>query len=941
MNHNVVTDYTNFQKQDNVKVFVRLRPPQEKKERNHEPISETPSPPSSPNIFGSTSSKKQVQSEPSFEVPSDTKITLRKPGLHKKSKHAFAFDRVFDTGIEQEVVFKHVGVPLVDRVLKGFNACCFAYGQTGSGKTYTIFGESNVGPSRGLLPRMVEYLFERIQTLGSGSVKYKVEVSFLEMYCDQLRDLGSAVSEKVRLASGRKKSSRSGSGEKKVDRSNRRYSLASAALPSRTMSSPALSPQRRSTIMPGSDKKLSTSDWFALHKRFGFSDYRIHEDEKGNVFVKDAAVMEVRSSNEVQRVIQAGMKLRATHETKMNTVSSRSHTIMILKVKSKSLETNDETVGLLNVIDLAGSERIKKSESEGQRLTEALFINQSLSALGKVVMSLDPSTAAANETGGDNGTFVPYRDSKLTRLLQNSLGGNSYTTLLATIHPLDEHYEESLSTLHFGAHCRNVKNRPKVNYANGGKSRDGIASKKLLRKLRAEIALLKGTLTEMRQQHRAGLASIMADLGVQGQVLADGRVRLVDGRTLGTAIFAEKGDGSDSKDSSNAEKKNDPLAIVPDAAVSIPVRSAFKMTASYGGRGGIMGGSSPTNFSSALIDARIAPLQHKIKTFRRNNLKLRQEVEAVKRSKALADERAAARFASLREENQSLKLELKDVRSDFESRIEQSTAAFKARMRDLVKNQERFDRETKTSIVRVPARRRTEKKKRVLVATSPKPSAPTVAVKSAARLSTDADRRDPNVVRAFVADLKYRDELVKMGELAEQLIVALHRGRVVVDAENNDADARTPRVKRAGPIPDGATGTDAAAAAAAWMANVANFPRWHALQRRASSMTDDAPATSSEEPQMNSDVGSGHCGVVRKLQKKKSAQLAPDDQLRLVNRKYRSLRCAYDALLRRQQRRRGKKILARTGALASDAAEKRRMMLFSSSPTRERPRTAL
>jgi len=142
--------------------------------------------------------------------------------------------------------------------------------------------------------------------------------------------------------------------------------------------------------------------------------------------VKDAAVIPVTNEQDVMAVIDQGLKLRATHETKMNAVSSRSHTVFTVTVVQKDNSTGEQVYGKLNLVDLAGCERLKKSESQGMRLKEALHINTSLTALGKVVMALDPNA---------NQSHVPYRDSKLTRLLQNSLGGNSYTTLLATVHP--------------------------------------------------------------------------------------------------------------------------------------------------------------------------------------------------------------------------------------------------------------------------------------------------------------------------------------------------------------------------------------------------------------------------------------------------------------------------------------------------------------------------
>ena len=207
--------------------------------------------------------------------------------------------------------------------------------------------------------------------------------------------------------------------------------------------------------------------------------YEIREDRDGNVYVKDLALISVSSYDEVIAVINQGLKLRATHETKMNAVSSRSHTVFTITVVQRDRATGEAVSGKLNLVDLAGSERIKKSESTGIRMKEALHINTSLTALGKVVMSLDPSAGASH---------VPYRDSKLTRLLQNSLGGNSYTTVIATVHPVRKYMEECLSTLQFANRCRNVQNMPRVNYLSDATGGD---PQKRIKKLLEEIAALR------------------------------------------------------------------------------------------------------------------------------------------------------------------------------------------------------------------------------------------------------------------------------------------------------------------------------------------------------------------------------------------------------------------------------------------------------------------
>ena len=146
--------------------------------------------------------------------------------------------------------------------------------------------------------------------------------------------------------------------------------------------------------------------------------------------MKGLSIVTVQSVEEVLELVASSFSLRATHETRMNAVSSRSHTIFTFYVTQQDRGTGQSTTAQLHLVDLAGSERLSRSESTGQRMLEAQSINLSLTCLGKVVVALqqaDPSEGAQNH--------IPYRDSKLTRLLQNSLGGNSYTSLLATLHP--------------------------------------------------------------------------------------------------------------------------------------------------------------------------------------------------------------------------------------------------------------------------------------------------------------------------------------------------------------------------------------------------------------------------------------------------------------------------------------------------------------------------
>ncbi|KAJ1490854.1 P-loop containing nucleoside triphosphate hydrolase protein [Baffinella frigidus] len=190
---------------------------------------------------------------------------------------------------------------------------------------------------------------------------------------------------------------------------------------------------------------------------------------------------------------------RPGQHTLMNEASSRSHTIVTLTVVAEGKSPTDNTVtGRLNIVDLAGCERLKRSlgdggvEDSGLRAKEAVVINKSLSSLGNVVMAL------ASGQGG----FVSFRDSKLTRLLQDSLGGNSYTTLVATVNPREIDAEESLNTLQFANRCRNVQTQPHVNYLDA----DSASQAKVIDKLMKEIAALKDQLSSQKDHYENRIA---------------------------------------------------------------------------------------------------------------------------------------------------------------------------------------------------------------------------------------------------------------------------------------------------------------------------------------------------------------------------------------------------------------------------------------------------
>mmetsp|Transcript_8306 Transcript_8306/g.16664 ORF Transcript_8306/g.16664 Transcript_8306/m.16664 type:complete len:979 (-) Transcript_8306:23-2959(-) len=216
----------------------------------------------------------------------------------------------------------------------------------------------------------------------------------------------------------------------------------------------------------------------------------IREDKKRGVFVESLSEWVVRSPAEIYGLMERGGAVRATGSTKMNEISSRSHAVFIIIVEQSRTEVEEDQknmqrvkqsfkVGKLNLVDLAGSERVRLSGATGQRLEESKKINQSLSALGNVISAL-------TDTKGR--THVPYRDSKLTRILEDSLGGNCKTTMMAMISPALEAMVESLSTLKFANRAKNIKNEPKVN--------EDLDQKSLLRKYERELKRLRAELEE-------------------------------------------------------------------------------------------------------------------------------------------------------------------------------------------------------------------------------------------------------------------------------------------------------------------------------------------------------------------------------------------------------------------------------------------------------------
>ncbi|KAM7212670.1 P-loop containing nucleoside triphosphate hydrolase protein [Rhypophila decipiens] len=300
----------------------------------------------------------------------------------------------------QEDVYDSLGEEFLDHNFEGYHTCIFAYGQTGSGKSYTMMGTPD---APGLIPRTCEDLFERIAAAQdeTPNISYNVRVSYFEVYNEHVRDL--------------------------------------------------LVP-----VVP------SQPPYYL----------KIRESPTEGPYVKDLTEVPVRNINEILRYMRVGDASRTTASTKMNDTSSRSHAVFTIMLKQihHDLETDETTErsSRIRLVDLAGSERAKSTEATGARLREGSNINKSLTTLGRVIAALaDPKKPAAATSGGSKpnnkkiNTVVPYRDSILTWLLKDSLGGNSKTAMIACIAPSD--YEETLSTLRYADQAKRIRTRAVVN----------------------------------------------------------------------------------------------------------------------------------------------------------------------------------------------------------------------------------------------------------------------------------------------------------------------------------------------------------------------------------------------------------------------------------------------------------------------------------------------
>ncbi|KAL7693829.1 putative kinesin-like protein [Plasmopara halstedii] len=344
--------------------------------------------------------------------------------LFRREKR-YAFDYVFDPHDSQQKVYEHTTKFLIHGILNGFNATVFAYGCTGAGKTYTMLGTQN---EPGIMARTLQDLFqsiERVQNHSAGRIRYRVTVSFLEIYNENIRDLLSAGS-----------------------------SCSSAA------------------NIPSSE----------------FLDLR--EDPIQGIIVAGLMEVEANNARDVMKLLRRGNRYRSQESTAANAVSSRSHAVLQVHIEQEESGSGDNNievkVGKLSLVDLAGSERAAVTQNRGKRLLEGANINRSLLALGNCI----------NALGEKGGSFVPYRDSKLTRLLKDSLGGNCRTVMIANVSLTVSSVEETLNTLKYANRAKNIKTTLKRNIVESDPTSNQA---QIVASLRGEIATLKHALSRQEQ----------------------------------------------------------------------------------------------------------------------------------------------------------------------------------------------------------------------------------------------------------------------------------------------------------------------------------------------------------------------------------------------------------------------------------------------------------
>ncbi|KAB8294003.1 hypothetical protein EYC80_009466 [Monilinia laxa] len=415
-----------------VKVAVRVRPPLRPTDPGYDLI---------PQRF----------QRPMVQVTSPTNLAIDSP----QGKKIFVFDRVFSEDVDQEGIWEYL-VESTNAFIQGYNVSMLAYGQSGAGKSFTMGtsgpGEQGKSEVMGVIPRAAMAIFEK---LGGGKSQ------------QSNRNLSTGL------------------------RAPKRYSTASPAVSTedKTWSLKATyveiyNEQLRDLLVP---------DHTPAHER---EVVNIRENTKGHILLTGLHQVEINTVEDLMAALNFGSMIRQTDATAINAKSSRSHAVFSLNLvqhKAKGTQgaekrfsvpleamTGGEVVTIdskFHFVDLAGSERLKNTGAQGERAKEGISINAGLASLGKVISQLSSRQA---------GSHVSYRDSKLTRLLQDSLGGNAITYMIACVTPAEFHLSETLNTVQYAQRARAIQSKPRIQQVSDESDKQAVIDR-----LKAEVAFLR------------------------------------------------------------------------------------------------------------------------------------------------------------------------------------------------------------------------------------------------------------------------------------------------------------------------------------------------------------------------------------------------------------------------------------------------------------------
>ncbi|CAE6473630.1 unnamed protein product [Rhizoctonia solani] len=368
----------------------------------------------------------------SEEITIETALPQSTFGVYTPAPtRTYPFDRVFGPEADQALVFHDVVAPALEEVLNGYNCTLFAYGQTGTGKTYTMQGD--------LSPTLT----------GNPSADAGIIPRTLHKLFLHLENSASDYSVKVSF----------------VELYNE---------------------ELRDLLASEFKEPAANAQPMGMATGSGTGGLKIFDDAaKKGTFIQGLEEAHVRDAQHAIEILRKGSERRQIAATKFNDHSSRSHSIFTLTVHTKETSSDGNDLirtGKLNLVDLAGSENIGRSGAENKRAREAGMINQSLLTLNRVITALV-----------ERSPHVPYRESKLTRLLQDSLGGRTKTCIIATVSPARCNMEETLSTLDYAFQAKAIRNRPELN--------SRIARNALLKEHASEIARLKADLVAAREKN--------------------------------------------------------------------------------------------------------------------------------------------------------------------------------------------------------------------------------------------------------------------------------------------------------------------------------------------------------------------------------------------------------------------------------------------------------